>query len=112
MSTLANHHPADQTVNVVKLTDKLFAHACQRISVVHQDADQNVFLVPNAHKQRLVSIRNVSILAQELAEQMPFAELTITVQSVHVKSVTLVILLPDVTPLRVSHKKISSVYCF
>lgn len=92
--------------------DKLFAHVCQLISVVHQDADQNVFLVPNAHKQRLVSIKNVSILAQELAEQMQFAELTITVQSARVKTVTLAIHLPDVTPFLVSHKEKSTVYCF
>lgn len=74
MLTLVNHHRADRTASVGKLTGKPFVLVCQLTWEVLQGVDRNVFLVPNVLRQNPVLIKNVSIHALEFVEPMPFAE--------------------------------------
>lgn len=97
MITLVNHHLADRTVSVAKLTLKPFVLVCQLIWEVHQDVDQNAFLVRNVLKQNHAVIKNALIHAQAFVEPMPFAEFTIIVQFAPAISGILAIPLQDVS---------------
>ncbi len=84
LSTYADRHLADRTVNVARWISKLCALVCQHTKEVRQIADQNALSVPSVRPTRLVWIRNVSILAQALVDLMRTAKRYITVRFVRV----------------------------
>lgn len=66
--TPASLHHADQTVNAVRLINKLSVHAYRIISVVPLAVDPSALSVLSVPKIKHVSIRNALIHAQALVD--------------------------------------------
>jgi hypothetical protein len=94
--TLVHRHLADQTLNVVKITILQFARVFLASLAHHHLVDLNVSQAVNVHSIKLVPIRNVLTLVQELVEFKLNVKSSTTIQSVVVKQATLEIHLLDV----------------